>query len=315
MTIPAALQAQINRANELQAQGNTGDAPTAETLENPEAQQPAQETPAQPKVDEQTAPQTSEPVDTRDYKQAYNVLKGKYDAEIPRLQAQLKAAQENPQDNYLLTQLKEQNSALQTEIEQLKSQQTQAPIVDNGFLEDEYGEDFSSAIDAKVSKQTEALQNEVETLKQMLNQQQSQVGQQTDAMKRASLQATLSKDGIDFQSLDTDPLFIDWVKQVDPFSGQPRMQMLVSAYQNNDLDRAALFYRQFNNESSTPTAPANPYENHAEAVAPAKFADAQTSTTPWSPEQTQELYSKKAKGLISQADFEKLEVEMFNSYK
>ena len=91
MSLPRAIQQQVEAADSLVAQinGQTGGDPP-ETAENP-ANNPAISQPADPPqpISQETEPKPA-PVPEETWERKYLTLKGMYDAEVPRLHAQLR---------------------------------------------------------------------------------------------------------------------------------------------------------------------------------------------------------------------------------
>ena len=98
MTIPAAIQKQVEDAERIQQEiyGEQVAPVTTENTPAPEAQQEpvaAPELKAEPNVEP-----VHEPKPSTDFEQQYKVIKGKYEAEVPRMQHQLREQARQMQD-------------------------------------------------------------------------------------------------------------------------------------------------------------------------------------------------------------------------
>ena len=80
---------------------------------------------------------------------------------------------------------------------------------------------------------------------------------QTDAKQTAM--DYLAKEVPDYRVMDSDPGFIGWLREVDPFSGAVRQELLDTAVGMNNGPRIASFFKAY--KSLTPAAEPNPSAN------------------------------------------------------
>lgn len=194
-----------------------------------------------------------------DWKQKYSVLKGKYDAEVPRLQGELRATQER------LNSLEARLTAPPAEPKPAAPQATftQAEI-------DEFGADLLDVIGRKAR---EIVQAEyvplVTSLKQEISSLEQQVGttsQRVRKQEQNEVFALLNREVQDWESINKDPAFAEWLDQLDPFAGRSRKTMMLEAFNANDARRVKAFFTGFLQENAAvrpdptvaPAAPAAP---------------------------------------------------------
>ena len=137
--LPPSVQRQLDEATALEAQ-LYGQAPTPEEVVNTDAPQPAetpQPAPAEPAPVEQPAPQPEEET----FRQRYNVLQHKYNAEVPRVHAQLREAVAN------ITQLTAEVQRLQ----QATARQPTTSVPQDEEDTERFGEDLMAAIDRRAT--------------------------------------------------------------------------------------------------------------------------------------------------------------------
>lgn len=205
------------------------------------------ETPPAPEPSPEPAPTTqvassdvSSEVPEEKWEHKYRRLQGKYDAEVPRLHQQVKE--------------------LQAAIQQMQHQAQQPPpppapekpAEPERYVSDEdvanYGEDFVDIQRRITLDATRELRKQVEELKAQLAQQGSQV-------QSVSFEARLLKAVPDFEQINADPAWIEWLNEVDPLIRGPRRAVAQQAYANGDVE-AVKSYVDLWRKSQAPAQPA-----------------------------------------------------------
>lgn len=243
---PDQTQAEIDA---LMAEVNPDDKPTAEVTtlhpDKPEGGDP------------ELTPEPEPKLERKDWKQMYNVLQGKYDAEVPRLASDLQAAlgrikdlEEKPTSTPTETPVPEPTSAISAE--EIK----------------DYGEDLLDVIGRKAR---EIAKSEFAPVIDGLNQQittlQSQIGatgQRVAGFEQDKVFTVLDREVKDWRKTNVDPTFNSWLDQVDPFSGLPRKRLMLDAFDAKNAQRVKAFFESFMKENAavtpdptaTPAAPA-----------------------------------------------------------
>ena len=222
MTLPKAVAAATEELAALEQQlqapvepetlsdGQTEDThPTPEPSPEPALAAPVASTDVPPEVPEEK------------WEHKYRRLQGKYDAEVPRLHQQVKE--------------------LQAALQQMQHQVQQAPpppppetpAEPERYVSDEdvanYGEDFVDIQRRITLDATRELRKQVEELKAQLAQQGSQV-------QSVSFEARLLKAVPDFEQINADPAWIEWLNEVDPLIRGPRRAIAQQAYTNGDVE-------------------------------------------------------------------------------
>ena len=317
MGLPTAIRNAENEANTAiqgakepsTPEGNTDDKPTNEQS----ATQPENQTPAQ------TATDLGD-----DWQAKYKVLQGKYNAEVPRMREQLdelrnqvmsgKAA--NDSDGRVqeqLTQLQSANEQLQQELADAKRQ----PAKLDEHLIENYGEDFAQAVARQSDEQSKAVVSQLET---QINELKSQLSNVTQSSQKTSadmvisaLEHKLRTENIDFDQVDSDPLFHEWLAQPDELSGQQRGTLMREAFQSGDVGRTAGFYRSYKAHERS-TLQSNPFDKHVDVAQPNSAPDTGSQQADhWTPQDIEALYDAYASGRINDAQFKEQEQNLFRA--
>ena len=242
MTLPKAVAAATEELaaleQQLQAPAPETPPPDGQTEDTHPIPEPSPE-PAQaaPVASTDVPPEVPE----EKWEHKYRRLQGKYDAEVPRLHQQVKE--------------------LQAALQQMQHQVQQAPppppppekpAEPERYVSDEdvanYGEDFVDIQRRITLDATRELRKQVEELKTQLAQQGSQV-------QSVSFEARLLKAVPDFEQINADPAWIEWLNEVDPLLRGPRRAIAQQAYLRGDVE-AVKSYVDLWRKSQAPAQPA-----------------------------------------------------------
>lgn len=224
--LPHSVQEQIDAANKLQEQIIT---PSTEEVGNP-ALAAAEHVESQSVVEQpQVAAQAAESKDASYWRHRFDVLQGKYNAEVPALRkeiAELVAKQANPEPT---------GSAVER-TQSAVSALTEAEI-------EEYGPDLVNLIRRVVGNgadddKVKSIKGEVEQLKQEREQERQQ-----DA--EARFWSELERQVPNYIDINNLPEFHEWLATVDPLSGVSRQVLLENAQANSDPFRVAAIFKSF----------------------------------------------------------------------
>lgn len=307
MSLPRAVQQQVEDADALVARLNgtqTVNPETGEPIENP---QPAPE--PQPQ-DVSPEPEPKPAVSEETWEQKYHTLKGKFDAEVPRLYAQVR-------------EMNSQIGQLTTDLAEAKAAQAQpVPASTPSLITEQDKEAFGSdlidlierATEAKLSgsRQLEAkLTAEIAELKGKLgNVTERQVVSDKDRYENALTAAVP-----DWQALNVDQGFLNWLAEVDPVYGMPRQYALTNAYEALDAHRTATIFNQYK-KSVAPPAQSNNRADLQRQVAPTR---SRTSPAPTNPNVDKRIYNQKdidafysdwRRGMIDEAEAVQIEKDI-----
>ena len=177
----------------------------------------------------------------------WRTLNGKYKAEVPRLHRQVKQLQgEITGLRDLLANL----DSLKKEPEKPAPEQTvsQENLLKPDEIED-YGADLIDVMrragQEGVNPVIQSLRNEIDVLKRQLG----GVSQTVAMSSRDKVFNLLSSKIPNWEELNNDPGFLEWLDQIDPYSGISRQQMLSNAFEKNDGLRVVTFFQGYLNEN------------------------------------------------------------------
>lgn len=289
MSLPRAVEEANRRAEELHRQvyGNT-EQPAPENEEQ-KAEAPAQQEP--PKAAEapsqEPAPVASNPAEEESFKRKYEVLRGKYEAEIPRMAAEIRS-------------LKEQ-------LAQAASKAAPAPAPSKLKPEEveEYGEKF---IDVVKRAAAEVVPEDVGEIKQTVEQLKSE----TVRLARDRFFSDLSRMSPQWERLNEDKDFLTWLAGIDPLSGQSRQDLFDQASASFDAWRVANFFNSYGSENKPEQAVSQP-DLLAQQVEP---PTTRVSVPPpakkiWSIPEINRFYADLRTGKIDRDNAARIEADIF----
>lgn len=225
VTLPRAIEDQERRAEELHRQiyGNPSETDATGQQQQSAApgvtgQPPNPPAAPPPKAPENPAPPTE---DAAYWKNRFDVMEGKYKAEVPRFAEQVR-------------QLNAQLATLQQQVEEAKkAPQPQATVPED--LVKKYGEEFVQDIRKLVPPTVDdGLVKRVENAER--------VATKTAQEKFMDF---LDANAPQWRQLNEDPGFLTWLAGMDEFSGQSRMQLFDNAAAMLDAPRVAVFFNRF----------------------------------------------------------------------
>ena len=308
MSLPRAVQQQVEEADALVAQMNgtqtvnpeTGEPIVADPQPNPEPQPQSISPEIEPK------PAVSEET----WEQKYHTLKGMFDAEVPRLYAQVREM--NSQIGQLTTDLA---TAKATPAQPVP---TSTPSLITEQDKEAFGTDLidliERATEAKLagSRQAEAkLLAEIAELKGKLG----NVTERQVVSDKDRYESALSVAVPDWQALNVDQGFLNWLAEVDPVYGMPRQYALTNAYESLDAHRTATIFNQYK-KSVTPPAQSNNRADLQRQVAPTRSRTSPAPTNPnmdkriYTQQDIDAFYSEWRRGYIDEAEAVKIEQDI-----
>lgn len=277
MPLPKAVREKVKQAQELH---DAAYKPPSEGEEPSKAQVPPTEPPADPskqfKEGENTPPaepQIAEPPaepssgqqalgeggeDTA-WQHKYNVLNGKYKAEVPRLHKQVKdLSHQVAQLQSLLANMEQAPPALATASAPAMPAD---PQIKDQDVED-YGEDL---VDLMKRAAHDVVAPEVQRLAQENEQLKSRLGMVTESMSTSARQTVYDElnDKVgEWAVINTSEEFLSWLNTLDPYTGRMKKELLNEAFANNDAARVVAFFKGYLKENAlvsttSDTPPAN----------------------------------------------------------
>lgn len=213
MAIPRSVAIATNDLAELEAQLTAPVAPEEDLPEPPDA--PTDPAPEHPESPAPVAPPDVPATDPEEkWESRYRHLQGKYDAELPRLHAQIKEL------HAILAQRPEPPAP------------TQAPEQEKYVTDDDvanYGEDYIDVHRRITLDTVRDLKTELATLKAQLERTGEQVG-------TVSFETKLAQAVPDFEAINANPEWVAWLNEVDPILRGPRRMVAQAAYARGDVE-------------------------------------------------------------------------------
>lgn len=226
----------------------------------PEGGDPNGQQTGKPEGDEATKPESAgnppapqEGEKGADYwRQRFDVLQGKYNAEVPRLTQ--KVTQLGDRVNTLLSEIQQSAPKKDAEGEKTVEEQLDA-------LEEEYGAAFAHALDGRIDKHLNKRLAPVEQRMGKVEKSTSQSAIDT-ALDRMFAQGSLP----DWRQLNEDPAFYEWLQNPAPFTrGKTLYQVLNAAYEAGDIAGTAEVFITYQNLTSQAAPPAQPQKQPPKA--------------------------------------------------
>lgn len=324
MPLPRAIQAGDEQANAYYQQNQSdqgeGDEAPTPTGEDEQPSQDEQEAPAKPE------PEAPKQDDERLWEQRYKSFKGQADAELGRMNQRVKEADQRS------SQLEKQLQALQQKLESLEEtkqeEQARRQELEYQVTPEEvetYGQELID-VQRKVAHQVlndarkvwdverQSLLNRIEELQQSVGNVSQSVG---DTAKQHFF-AQLTQAVPEWQTVNQDQGFIEWLSEADDFSGLKRQQILDAAAERNDVARVAHVFRAYMQQTGQAAQqPSGKQQELARQVSPSKArgssGNAATETRGkkvWSQAEIGQFYDQLARGRLSQDEASKIEHEI-----
>jgi hypothetical protein len=255
MALPRQVEAQLRELEALEKQLTDAQNPApADPAPNPaEPPQDTQPAPAEPKPVEPTPTPTEPVVADEKWEQKYKTLKGMYDAEVPRLHADLRD---------LKAQVDSLRKAAETKpVEPVKPAAAEKLVTDADV--EAFGSDLievqrkvAREVAAEFRGELDAMRAENEKLREQLTSTGTQVSE-------ASFEQRLYRMVPDFEAVNADPKWIAWLNEVDPLLRAPRSSVAQQAFNRGDAEGVAHYVAMFK-KSVAPVEPTADKTNELE---------------------------------------------------
>lgn len=241
MKLPAAIQRQVDEAEALERQLYAQSQDPAPT----EGQESVEVVPTQTQATEhvEPEPQTVEPVeqprreeDAAYWKQRFATVQGMLNAQAQQSGEQIR-------------QMNERIQALANELEHQKSAQQANTKTANDNDAETFGEDLVATIDRRaeqrarelVSQETAQMRDYIQALEARLG----VVNEQVAVTSQDRFLTELSRRVPNYESINVDQGFLNWLGEVDPVYGVPRQTALDQAAQAMDVNRVAAVFQAY----------------------------------------------------------------------
>lgn len=323
MALPKQVQAQLAELEELE---KTLEAQKKPKLVKDEEVKPDEEQlDTEAEVTEEPVATTPEPEEAKsadtsptdvadEFEQKYKTLRGKYDAEVPRLHQQVRD---------LNGKLDELSKSFEAKPEPpTKSKEKVSYVTDADRAE--FGEeliDVQRRVAQEVSQEYTERMEQQDAVIQKLQEQLAKTGNDVGEM---SFTQRLHSVVPDFAEIDNDERWVAWLNEHDPMLRGPRRDQAAAAFQAGDAEAVLHYVNLFKESISEPeTAPRQQRQTELEKqVAPNRSANsvrtqsANQNSKIYSPKEVDNAWTKvrtlNTKGKY--ADAEKLEAELTAAY-
>lgn len=236
----------------------------------------------------------SEEESSEDWEHKYRVLQGKYNAEVPRLHDEVK-------------ELRNQNGFFAGKLELLEklvAEKTVQPSQEVNQPEEEtlptevqqLKEDFPD-IYAGVTKLVESLVKRTQNIENKLGQSEEQMAQ----TKTQMFLSRLTEKVPDWEEINVSPEYLQWLQAKERYTGKTRHELLLDAYNRQDVETVAGFFLDYKAE----TAPPPPAQTRQNILPPAgrSGSSSRASAKPFFKQsEIEEFYRQKALGKVPGAD-------------
>lgn len=282
--LPSSVENQVRLANEAhqKAYGTPPEVipegPVVNGEQLQEQQQPQQaEAPAQPVED------------AAYWKSRFDVLEGKYRAEVPRYADDLRSMRQRIQ-----------------ELEQAPVAQTSAPKISED-LKEKYGEEFLQDILKIIPQSSEA----------------QQLSKKVEDLERSNYEsgqerffADLDKSASNWRQLNSDDGFLAWLAGVDDFSGMPRKVLFDEAVSRLNTERVSKFFNSYAGSGNSQSWDSGTQQRNAQLESQlAPNTNRATQAPPgkkfWTTPEIAQFYDDKRQGKLSDAEFLRIEQDIF----
>ena len=317
MALPKAIQQQAEAADELVQQlsgektGEPQDPPADPPADLPETNN-INEPPSPPPVEPESKPVSPEPpaVPESKWESKYHTLKGMYDAEVPRLHADLREMKAQIQQ--LMADKAEAEAKLAAKPEPQKSLITEQD-------KEAFGPDLIDLIERATESKVATFREREAELVSEIKQLKSQLGNVSERQvvsDKDRFLMGLSQQVPTWEQLNTDPGFLEWLQQVDPVYGLPRQAALNNAYEVFDVSRVAAIFKTYIELTAPKQTQSTPKQDLQRQVAPTRSrssappaADVQNSKI-YTQAEIEQFYNEWRRGYIDNDEAVRMEKEI-----
>jgi hypothetical protein len=230
MALPRQVEEQLKELEAIEKQ--------LSEAQNPQSQEPAPEPTEPEKVEQQPEVKPEKLVEPEvpeeTWQQKYRTLKGMYDAEVPRLHSQVKELSSR------MEQVQREMAAPKPEVKPA----TKEKLVTDADVQ-AFGEDLIE-VQRKVAREVASeFRDELDTMRAENNKLREQLTATGNQVSEASFEQRLHRLVPDFQEINTDPKWVEWLDEVDPFLRAPRKTVAQEAFNRGDAEGVAHYVGMF----------------------------------------------------------------------
>jgi len=307
MPLPKQIAQEIEEADRLQAEITE---PQEVEEETPETEETVEDVAQETENEVEDTSKESKDEDAAFWKQKYKTLQGMFDAEVPRLHAQLK------ESNARIESLE----AASKQADDTSTEPTPVTLVSDSDI-DAFGPELVD-LQKRVAKEVlmEAQKRwdaEKQQLLSEISQLKENVGTMGDSVRETAQDRFLSQltaAAPTWEAVNEDSRFLKWLAVVDPMTGVSRQTLLDSASAELDVGRTSAIFNAFINETK-PAQKSKREQDLQRQVVPAKAGSAEvpddsTSSKIWTQKEIQDFYDGVVQGRIGSAEAATIENEI-----
>lgn len=293
MALPKQVQDQLKALEEIEKQLTTKPAePPADVPQDP----PADPTPAEPTEPKpadpdpkpaEPKPAPTEPVADEKWEQKYKTLKGMYDAEVPRLHAELRE---------LKAQMDQLRRSAEKPAEPTKPAQPTKLVTDEDVAA--FGSDLIE-VQRKVAREVASeFRTEIDELKAENQRLREQMTATDSKVGETTFEARLHRMIPDFAEVNVDPKWVEWLNEFDPIIRGPRKLLAQDAFNRGDAEAVADYVKLFK-QSIAPVEPVKDKADELQRQVQPSRTSTSSATVPqkgktYSSSQIQNMFQKAA---------------------
>lgn len=303
MTLPRSVQAQIDAADEIAAELAQGQEPSHYQDDTP------QTLPTNPDPDPAPPSNRQEPKG-ENWEQRFYSLQGKYNAEVPRMASDLREMQTTVQ------QLMSENQQLRSTPSVEPKATPTTPLITDSDRE-AFGPDLIDLADRIAKQNLQAYEAREARLVATVEQLQRQVGtvdERVGLSDQDRFLNSLSKHVADWETLNVDQGFLNWLAEEDPVFGEQRQAGLNRAVGAQNAAAAAKVFQAYKATIPQPSQRSNPRSDFQRQVAPTRSRSTQrdasegsADTRIWTQQEISDHYNDVVRRRVDPTEAEQIE--------
>jgi hypothetical protein len=237
----------------------------------------------------------------------YNSLRGKYEAEVPRLLSEVES-------------LKKQILAKPKDMDNNEINKANPPedkrLITSAEVE-EYGEEFLDVVKRTAKEEMSSTMTHLANENQHLRNRIESLDEESQSNKEEAFYAYLDKNVDNWREINQDESFVEWLDAVDELSGSTRKDLIGQAYSQLNAPRVASFFSMYGKTIATEpnsTESENPTltEFAAPSTAPNPAQDTGGKMVVYSEGEIKKFYDDSRKGLYThrQEEYARIEADI-----
>jgi len=323
MGLPKAVQKAVEEADALVAQiggDKTGEnedsqAETSNPETEPESYAPDPEDTAnkpEQTISQETQVVQKPTVSEETWERKYLTLKGMYDAEVPRLHAEMREMKGQ------VAQLVADKAAAEAKLASQPVEPQVSLITEQD--KEAFGPDLIDLINRAVKTETKSFEKRETQLLREIEQLRGQLGNVSERQvvsDKDRFLMGLSQQVPDWETLNVDQGFLGWLTEVDPVYGIPRQVALTNAYEVLDVGRVSTIFNAYKQLVAPATKQANKQNSELQRqVAPTRSRSSTPTATDmqnqkiWTSGEIEQFYNDWRRGYIENDEAARMEKEI-----